>query len=111
MNSYTIWVDLAPGARDLEFVAAVRAYCEAFIAQGQMERYRIQRRKFGFGPPELGEFMISLEFRDLAQMDAAFEAAARRAGELEALHHAVYSRVTRFRSGLFRDFPDPVREA
>jgi len=107
MNSYTIWVDLAPGARDLEFVAAVRVYCEAFIAQGQMERYRIQR---GFGPPELGEFMISLEFRDLAQMDAAFESAARRAGEFEALHHAVYSRVTNFRSGLFRDFPDPVRE-
>ncbi|MBX3097517.1 MAG: hypothetical protein KF812_11690 [Fimbriimonadaceae bacterium] len=110
MNSYVIWVNLAPGARDLDFLEAVKAYCGHFIREGQMEKYRIQRRKFGFGPESLGEFMLTLDFRDLTQMDQAFDAAARRSGELERLHHEVYSRVTGFKSGLFRDFPDPVRE-
>lgn len=75
-----------------------------------MASYRIRRRKFGFGPEALGEFCLTLEFESLAQMDDAFLKAARRSGELEELHRAVYSRVTNYKSGLFRDFPDAVRE-
>ncbi|MCG9896028.1 MAG: hypothetical protein MH204_11200 [Fimbriimonadaceae bacterium] len=111
MNSYEIWADLAPGANDLEFVAAVRAYLDWFVADGRAERYRIRRRKFGFGPSELGEFCITIDFKDLAQMDMAFGEAAKRSGDLERMHGEVYSRVVRFRSALYRDFPDPVREA
>lgn len=109
MNSYEIWADLAPGANDLELVEAIEGYLNAFKEQGLAERYRIRRRKFGFGPAGLPEFNITIDFIDLAQMDRCFLAAATRTGELEALHHAVYSRVINFTSGLYRDFPDKVR--
>lgn len=109
MNTYAIWVDLKPGTNDLEFAQAVHDYVSYFITEGWAEGYRIQRRKFGFGPDGLGEWQIGIDFKDLAQMDDAFLQAARRAGELERLHVQVYSRVVNFRSGLYRDFPDPVR--
>lgn len=109
MNSYEIWVNLAPGAKDLELVAAIDAYMNHFKAQGLVESWRIRRRKFGFGPEALGEFCISLEFDNLTQMDQCFSQAATRSGDLEKLHAAVYSRVQDYRSGLYRDFPDPER--
>lgn len=109
MDYYDIWVNLRPGTDDLEFVKAVRAYMDHIVAGGHMAGYRIRRRKFGFGPEGLGEFSISLEFESLAKLDDAFDEIARRSGVVEDLHHAVYSRVTDFKSGLYRDFPDPVR--
>jgi hypothetical protein len=109
MNTYEIWVDLAPGTTDLEFTHAVQAYLGMLQNEGKLERFRIRRRKLGFGPAELGEWNISIDFTGLAQVDEAFGAAARRAGDLEELHFAVYSRVRNFRSALYRDFPDPVR--
>jgi hypothetical protein len=111
VDYYDIWVNLAPGTNDMEFVKAVRAYMDHIVAGGHMKGYRIRRRKFGFGPEGLGEFSISLEFESLAKLDQAFDEIARRSGVVEDLHHAVYSRVTNFKSALYRDFPDPVREA
>lgn len=110
MDSYEIWVDLAPGANDLEFVNAVRAYLDHFMHEGKLAAYRIRRRKFGFGPEVLGEFVLTLDFNSLSQMDNAFQEAATREAAVEQLHREVYSRVTNFRSGLYRDFPDPVRK-
>lgn len=109
MNCYEIWVDLAPGAKDLEFVAAVENYLGALKNLGHIEHFRIKRRKFGFGPEALGEFWISIETKDLAQLDAAFHAVSPREGEMERLHVAVFSRITNYKSGLWRDFPDPER--
>jgi hypothetical protein len=109
MDSYEIWVDLAPGAHDLEFVAAVRAYLDHFKQNGKIEGYRIRRRKFGFGPSQLGEFVLTLDFANLTQLDTAFTEAATRDDVIESLHREVYSRVTNFKSGLYRDFPDAVR--
>ncbi|HAY14977.1 MAG TPA: hypothetical protein PLB31_10835 [Fimbriimonadaceae bacterium] len=109
MNTYAIWVNLAPGAKDLELVAAVNAYLGALQKEGTVESWSIQRRQFGFGPAELGEFMIQIRTQNLTQLEAAFTHAARRSGELERMHVEVYSRVQDFRSGLYRDFPDAVR--
>ncbi|MBX3111079.1 MAG: hypothetical protein KF857_03645 [Fimbriimonadaceae bacterium] len=109
MDCYEIWVDLAPGVKDLEFVDALRAYLGAFQADGRLESFRIRRRKLGFGPEGLGEFCITIEFKDLAQLDTAFNQAATRSGVVEQLHAQVYSRVRNFKSALYRDFPDPVR--
>ena len=109
MDCYEIWVDLAPGAKDMELVAALHDYLGRMQTEGRIERYRIRRRKFGFGPEGLGEFWISIEARDLAQLDSAFSAAAARSGEMEKSHAEVYSRVQNFRSALYRDFPDPER--
>jgi len=109
VNYYDIWVDLAPGANDLEFVRSVQAYLQHFQMQGKLDSYTIKRRKFGFSPPELGEFHISIAFTSLAQLDAAFMVAATRDESIEHLHRAVYSRVINFKSALYRSFPDEVR--
>jgi hypothetical protein len=109
LNTYAIWVDLAAGASDLEFVAALEAYLRYLRDDGRLSRWRIRRRKLGFGPHELGEFFIEIEFTDLEQLDRAFARVATREPAIEALHAAVFSRVTNFRSALYRDFPDPMR--
>lgn len=110
MNYYDIWVNLKPGTNDMEFVRAVRAYLDLLVAEGDMVGYRIRRRKLGFGPDGLGEFNVSLEFETLAQIDEAFFDVAKRAGKMEELHYAVYSKVVDFKAALYRDFPDAVRE-
>ncbi|MFZ4507948.1 MAG: DUF6614 family protein [Fimbriimonas sp.] len=109
MDCYEIWVDLRPGVKDLEFVAATQAFLGHLKQEGQIAAYRIRRRKLGFGPEALGEWNITIECEGLAQLDSAFLNAATRTGTTESLHGAVFSRVINFRSGLYRDFPDAVR--
>lgn len=109
MDYYEIWVDLKESRRDMEFVHALNAYLEHLRGRGVVESWGLTRRKFGFGPAELGEFHIRIGVRDLAQLDQAFGVVATRTGEVERLHHPVYSLVTNFRSALYRDFPDPQR--
>lgn len=109
MNLYEIWVDLAPGAKDLELVDSIHAYLGYLKHQGKIDAYRISRRKFGFGPDGLGEFHITIECSTLDQLDQAFMKVATRSGEVEALHAAVFSRVVNYKAGLWRDFPDDVR--
>jgi hypothetical protein len=109
VDHYDIWVDLLPGVHDLDFVAAVRAYLEPMRERGMIAEYRIERRKFGFSPPELREFHIRVSVTSLAQLDEAFRYVATREDPIEGLHAAVYSKVTEFKSALYRDFPDAVR--
>lgn len=109
MNAYVMWCDLAPGAKDLELAEAIQEWMDHLKSQGLLEGWRLTRRKLGFGPTELGEWMIIADCRDLAQLEEAWSEAARRTGETERLHGAVWSRVINFRSGLYRDFPDAVR--
>ncbi|HXH61158.1 MAG TPA: DUF6614 family protein [Fimbriimonadaceae bacterium] len=110
MDYYEIWVNLVPGTNDMEFSRCVRAYLDHLVAQGDMDSYTFRRRKLGFGPDGLGEFNVTLKFRSLAHIDEAFFDVAKRSGETEKLHHEVYSKVKDFKAGLYRDYPDPVRE-
>lgn len=93
----------------MEFVQALHGWLGHLKGQGTLASYRITRRKFGFGPEGLGEWHVTIEFENLAQADAAFAVAATRSPEVEALHAEVYRRVTNYKSGLYRDFPDAVR--
>lgn len=109
MDLYTIWFDLRDTSRDVEFTKKLGGFLDELKRRGGIEGWRLTRRKLGFGPHELGEFMVFIECRDLAQLDAAFGAVAPRAQPVEGLHSAAWSQVENFRSGLFRDFPDAVR--
>ena len=109
MNCYEIWTDLLPGTNDLEFVGLVQSYLGHLVSAGHMEGYRIRRRKLGFGPDGLGEWNLSLEFKDLRQLEDAFDLIATRKGEIEKLHHEVYSRARNPRFALYRDFPGTER--
>lgn len=109
MDYYEIWCDLVDSDRDVEFARHLEAYLGHLRARGLIEGYRLARCKFGFNQPGLGEFHVTIETRDLSQLDAAFNAVAPREGEVQALHAKVYSLVTNFRSALYRDFPDAGR--
>ena len=109
MNYYEIWFNLKDTHRDVEFAGHLGGFLGHLQRHGKIEGYRFTRRKLGFGPPELGEFHVTISTKDLAQLDSAFGAAAARSGELEQLHARVYSAITDFRSALYRDFPDPER--
>ncbi|MEQ1821673.1 MAG: DUF6614 family protein [Fimbriimonadaceae bacterium] len=109
MNLYEIWVDRGEGVGDLELTHALQTFLEYLKSKGLAHSYRISRRKFGFGPELLGEFHITIEFETLDQLDQAFMRTASRDSDVEPHHAAVFSRVTNFRAGLWRDFPDDVR--
>lgn len=110
MDLYHIWCDLKPGVSDMEFAASISKFLGFLKEQGKISAWRVTRRKLGFGPPEIGEFHIIIETEDLAQLDAAFQLAAARTGEVEERHFAVNSLVQNFRAALYRDFPDDVRK-
>ena len=109
MDVYHIWCNLQDGVHDLAFVEAVRHYLEQLKAAGQLESYRITRRKLGLGPPQLPEFHIALDFVDLAHLDAAFTTVSSRREPIEGLHHAVNAKVRDVIVALYRDFPDAHR--
>ncbi|MBM3457318.1 MAG: hypothetical protein FJX77_02115 [Armatimonadetes bacterium] len=111
MDLYEIWFNLRPGVSDLQFCRDFRAYATYLQEAGLISGFRLTRRKLGFGPAELGEFHVTLEFRDLRHLDEAFRVVGTRAGEVERLHAAVFASVQDFRSALYRDFPDAFRQS
>ena len=110
MDIYDIWVDLKEGVRDHEFVESISGYLGLLKRDGKIENWRLMRRKLGFGTAGLGEFHVMIETRDLAQLDTAFDAAARRGDPVESAHFGANRLVKNFQAALYRDFPDPVRE-
>jgi hypothetical protein len=109
MNYYHLWCNLKNGHNDLTFCSALDQYLGLLKAKGLIVGFRLSRRKFGFGPADLGDFHVVIETNDLGQLDAAFSLVAVRSGELEDAHRAVYSAVTDLKTALYRDFPDPQR--
>jgi len=109
MDVYQIWCNLKPGVADVEFVERVGTYLDRLKVDGRLESYRVLRAKLGLKPSNLREFLITLEFRDMTQLDAAFAKVATRSEPIEGLHHAVNSQVQDVFFALYRDFPDPDR--
>ena len=109
MNIYHIWCNLKDGVKDVEFADAAKRYLDHLKEKAQLQGYRITRRKLGLGPSHLPEFHITLDFVDMAQMDAAFNNVSSRSDPVESFHHAVNSKVCDLFFALYRDFPDESR--
>ena len=73
MNIYHAWCDLKPGVNDIAFSKSAAKYLDHLPTKGMIESWRITRRKLGFGQPELGDFHLMIEVKDLAQLDRAFD--------------------------------------
>lgn len=110
MDLYHIWCDLEPGRSDVAFAENVARYLGSLQADDRIAGFRLTRRKLGLGPPEIGEFHIQIEVRDLAQLDAAFRHVSTRSEPIEELHAAVNQWARSVRFAIYRDFPDPHRE-
>jgi hypothetical protein len=108
MDIYTIWADKAEGITDTEWVNNMQKFFDHLVAEDRMVTYRITRCKMGFRSiPDMPEFMILMEFRDMGQMETAFRRVARKEGELEDKHRSFNQFVgSNIQHALFRDFPD-----
>ncbi|HEX8895283.1 MAG TPA: DUF6614 family protein, partial [Terriglobales bacterium] len=78
---YHAWCDLKPGVSDIAFSEGASKYLTHLQAKGMIESWRITRRKLGLAPPELGDFHLMIEVKDLAQLDRAFDHVAERTSQ------------------------------
>lgn len=109
MNHYEIWFNLQDSSQDVAFAGALGAFLDRLRGDGVIASWRLKRRKLGFGPPELGEFNVTIACETLDDLDRAFSAITPRSGDMEMRHARVWGMVKDFRSGLWRDFPDENR--
>lgn len=109
MDVYQGFFDLKPGTNDLEFAESFAAYMAHLKSQGLIQSYRLLRRKLGLGPDGFGDWQFSIEVKDLAQLDAAFNNVSSRREPTESKHFAVNSHIAGIKFALYRDFPDPQR--
>lgn len=109
MNYYEAWFNLKNSGADLDFTEKLHAFLGHLEERRMIQGYRLSRRKLGFGPPDLGEFHVTIEVTDLAQLEQAFLHAATRGPDIEPLHAGVYAAVKDVKFALYRDFPDAVR--
>jgi hypothetical protein len=110
MDHYHAFFDLKPGIKDLDFARHLASYMDYLKSKGMLEGWRLERRKLGMGPRELGEFHCVMETRDLAQLEAAFQHVSARAEPVESLHFDVNRHATNLTFALYRDFPDTQRQ-
>src|SRR5437763_5744943 len=89
MDIYHAWFDLKPGVSDIEFSQRLASYMDSLKASGQMQSWRLTRRKLGLAPASNGDFHLMMEFKDLAQLDAAFNRVGSRREPIESLHFGV----------------------
>lgn len=107
---YTIWADKEGDISDIEWVNGMRRFFDHLISENKMITYRITRCKMGFRSiADMPEWMIIMEFRDMAQMELAFKRVAKREGELEEKHQSFNQFVSgNIQHALFRDWPDDL---
>ena len=105
---YTIWADKEGDISDREWVTNMRGFLQHLVDEGRMLSFRITRCKMGFRSiSDMPEWMIIMEFRDMAQMDEAFRRVAPLEGELEDKHRSFNQFVAgNIQHALFRDWPD-----
>jgi hypothetical protein len=109
MDIYTIWANKAGDLSDLEWVTNMKSFFDHLVSENKMHSYRITRCKMGFRSiADMPEWMILMEFTDMAQMDSAFKRVAPLQGELEEKHRSFNQFVdgATIQHALFRDWPD-----
>jgi hypothetical protein len=105
---YTIWADKQGDITDLEWVNGMKRFFDHLVSEDKMITYRITRCKMGFRSiADMPEWLIIMEFRDMAQMDEAFRRVAPLEGELEEKHKSFNQFVAgNIQHALWRDWPD-----
>ena len=107
---YPILEDKEGDITDLDWVNGMKKFFDHLIAEDKMITYRITRCKMGFRSiPDMPEWMIIMEFTDMAQMERAFQRVAKKQGELEEKHQSFNQFVAgNIQHALFRDWPDQL---
>ena len=105
---YTIWANKEGDISDIDWVNGMKSFFDHLVSENKMLSYRITRCKMGFRSiADMPEWMILMEFNDMAQMEQAFKRVAPQQGELETKHKSFSQYVAGdIQHALFRDWPD-----
>ena len=108
MDIYHIWADKEGDISDIDWVNNMKKFLDHLVQEGKMVSYRVTRCKMGFRSiQDLPEWHIMMEFKDMHQMDLAFNRVAKREGLLEEKHQSFNKFVAdNIQHALFRDWPD-----
>ena len=110
MDIYTIWANKEGDISDIDWVNNMKSFFDHLVTEGKMESYRITRCKMGFRSiADMPEWMNLMEFKNMAQMETAYQRVVPQQGELEAKHRSFNQFVAGdIQHALFRDWPDKV---
>jgi hypothetical protein len=107
MDIYHIWAEKSTDISDIDWVNNMKGFLDHLKNEGKCEGYRITRCKMGFASiPNLPEWHIMMEFKDMAQLEEAFKRVAPLEGELENKHQSFNQFVEDIKHAYYRDWPD-----
>ena len=109
MNLYSVQIDLVDSAKALSFAHAVEQWLGYLQSKGTIRSWRMLRRKLNLASDCYKDFLIEMEFDDLAQLDSAFRIVGSDDEEAARLHGIVHQMVGSASYGLYRSFPDAER--
>lgn len=109
MNLYTCAIDLKNDAKALAFARAIENWMELLQDRGAILGWRLLRRKLNLASAPGRDFLLEIEVRDLAQLDAAFRTLGAQDETTDTLYRAVNALVAEADFALYRPFPDPER--
>lgn len=109
MTTYHCMINLKPGANALAFAHAVQNWFGMLKSAGKIESWHLQRRKLHLAGPGFGDFLISLQLRDMAQLDLAFGHLGEHQDVSLRAYEQMHGMIDQLEVGLYRDFPDPVQ--
>ena len=109
MNLYHVFIDLKDDAKALQFAKQLEEWLGYLSAKGVIGDWRLLRRKLNLASTDHGDFLLEIEFEDLAHLDRAFRQVGSDSESVERLYYPVNSMIARVRVGLYRPFPDPER--
>lgn len=109
MDIYHVWANKNSDISDIEWVKNMKEFLLHLQSEGKLESFRVTRCKMGFASiPDLPEWHIMMEFKDMTQLEHAFQRVAPLEGELEDKHKSFNQFVTGIKHAYYRDWPDQL---
>lgn len=109
MNLYHCMIELKSDARALAFAMALENWMALLQSEGRIGTWRLLRRKLNLAGPGCADFLLEIEVKDLAQLDAAFRFLGRGEDETTRRYDQMRQHIASVEFGLYRPFPDPER--
>jgi len=109
MNHLHFWCSLKAEVSAREFCDSVREYLTGLYERELIEGFSVARRDFTIDPPGLGEFHVTLDFRDAAQASRALNGAEGEIGAPEGMEKIIAEFVHDATVAMYRDWPPTIK--
>ena len=108
MDYYMIWANKEGEISDLDWVNNMKSFLDHLVNEDKLVDYKITRCKMGFrSVADMPEWQITMECRDMSQLEEAFKRVAPLEGELEEKHKSFNQFVADdIQHALFTDWPN-----